>query len=140
MRIKITFILLAICCDSQAQRFDNQQMGQDSTNIGANAGYFATKIPNSNIYRSQDVINTKKNSYSFEGPIVCGKTKAGVNRTSLAYCPSQFSVVGGGYKVVSWNGGSNSPDSSEPVPSLNAWSVNAGGSSKVCFKSVVVCQ
>lgn len=140
MRIKTTVLLFCMCCNAQAQRFDNQQMGQDSTNIGANAGYFATKIPNSNIYRSQDVINTKKNSYSFEGPIVCGTTNAGANRISLAYCPSQFSVIGGGYRIVSYNSGGNAPDVSEPAPSLNAWSINAGGFPNACFKPVVVCQ
>lgn len=138
MKTKAIIILLAICCESQAQYFDNQQMGQDSTSIGANAGYSATKIPNFNVYRSQDVINTKKNSYSFEGPIVCGSI--GTARTSLAYCPSQFSLVGGGYKIVSYISGGNAPDSSEPVPSLNAWSINAGGFPNACFKPVVVCQ
>ncbi|ADP10351.1 hypothetical protein EJP617_06700 [Erwinia sp. Ejp617] len=60
---------------------------------------------------------------------------------SIAYCPQGFRLLSGGHELTIWssNEGRNSPDSSLPDPSINAWRVTPPGSAGGCMRAVSLC-
>ena len=60
---------------------------------------------------------------------------------SIAYCPSGYRLISGGYVLSSWSSelGRNSPDSSYPDPIANAWRVTVPAVSGGCMVAYALC-
>lgn len=61
---------------------------------------------------------------------------------TIAYCPSGFRLMSGGFEMTQWtndDAGHNSPDSSFPNVSANAWVVSPPGSFGGCVRAVAYC-
>lgn len=61
---------------------------------------------------------------------------------TIAYCPSGFRLMSGGFEMTQWtndDAGRNSPDSSFPSVSANAWVVTPPGSFGGCVRAVAYC-
>lgn len=72
------------------------------------------------------------------GDVKCNN-KAG---QSVAYCPSGFRLMSGGFEMTQWtndDAGRNSPDSSFPNVSANAWVVSPPGNFGGCVRAVAYC-
>ncbi|QIE99873.1 shufflon system plasmid conjugative transfer pilus tip adhesin PilV (plasmid) [Pantoea stewartii] len=71
------------------------------------------------------------------GPSLCNNR----NGQSIAYCPQGYRMLSGGYEMTQWfnDDGRNSPDSSYPDASNNAWVVTPPGSSGGCVHAVAMC-
>lgn len=64
------------------------------------------------------------------------------NGQSIAYCPAGTKLLSGGHVLTSWRNddGRNSPDSSYPDASSNAWHVSPPGKFGGCMKAVALCS
>lgn len=64
------------------------------------------------------------------------------NGASLAYCPSGYKLISGGFQMTAWYDDSaqrNSPDSSYPDPVSNAWTVSPPGNFGGCLRAIAMC-
>lgn len=91
----------------------------------------------------------KLGGYNTRTVVYSANQTCGVGAAALAYCPSGYTLTGGGYSLSWWAGNqytSNAPDASIPRADLNGWYVWGGGKTTdgngnalACFYSYAVC-